>query len=48
MSLGNAAGNYGGGLKYGTGLGSPDLYQYLVEHSYRPNQHLDALHEVSA
>ena len=34
-------------MKYGRGLGNPELYQYLVEHSYRPSQHLDALHKVS-
>ncbi|CAL5228799.1 g11996 [Coccomyxa viridis] len=47
VSHSDGSSNYGGGLKYGTGMGSPDLYQYLVEHSYRPNQHLDALHEES-
>lgn len=35
------------GMKYGGGMGSSELYQYLVEHSYRPNKHLDALHEVN-
>ena len=28
-------------------MGSSELYQYLVKHSYRPNKQLDALHEVS-
>ena len=48
LNTANAEGmRWGGDMKYGGGMGSPDLYQYLVEHSYRPNEHLDALHKVT-
>ena len=46
-SGGTAGRRDGAGMKYGIGMGSPELYQYLVEHSYRPSKHLDALHNVS-
>ena len=37
-----------GGMKDGGYLGtSPELYEYLEKHSYRPNKHLDNLHKVS-
>lgn len=33
-------------LKCGKMFASYGLYKYLVDHSYRPNKHLDGLHEV--
>ncbi|KAK9903920.1 hypothetical protein WJX75_000536 [Coccomyxa subellipsoidea] len=34
-------------IKYGSAFTNQNLYSYLVEHSYRPNKHLDELHEVT-
>ena len=32
-------------MKYGIS-GNADLYNYLLAHSYRPNEHLEGLHKV--